>query len=75
MPNIAPRYDVLTWDPEREEYTPQDGLPVPSENVTLWQVRTVLRALRTHGYGCWRIRDASGYYESDTSVLVERRKK
>ena len=68
-----PRYSIGTWDAERQAYTPQRGLPVPSFNITLAQLREAFRWLRRHGYSCHRFRGADGSYDyNDWSVLVER---
>jgi hypothetical protein len=67
------RYNVLTWDHEKETFTPQVGLSVPSQGITLGQVRAVMAELRVMGYECRRKRH--GDYEiNDPSVLVERAK-
>ena len=47
-----PLYDVLTWDPERQEYTPQIG--VRRGPYTLWGLRKALRKLRDLGYSAHR---------------------
>ena len=66
-------YSIGTWDTDREAYTPQRGLSVPSFNITLRQLRTALRELRNMGYSCHRYRDQDGdHWDTDTSVLVER---
>lgn len=60
MPQL---YSVSTWDCERQTYTPQSGLRAPSQRITLYDLRRVLRELRDEfGYSCHR---------NDTSVLVE----
>jgi hypothetical protein len=66
-------YSVGTWDTDRQAYTPQRGLPVPSFNITLSQLRSALRWLRAYGYSCHRYRDADGGHDdNDWVVLVER---
>lgn len=66
-------YSVGTWNTEKQAYTPQDGLSVPSFNITLAQLRQALRDLRQMGYRCHRFRDPDGGHEdNDWSVLVER---
>jgi hypothetical protein len=63
-----PKYNVTTWDCDREAFTRQRGLSGPSLGVSLRQVRRVLRELRERfGYSCHRTRN-----ESDSAVLVER---
>ena len=46
---MKPRYRVLTWDHEKQQFTPQRGVGRAS-NITLWQVRGVLRRLQEMGY-------------------------
>lgn len=67
-------YSVGTWDMEKQAYTPQDGLSVPSFNITLSQLRTALKELRKVGYSAHRRgkRDEDGDRPNDTWVLVER---
>lgn len=66
-------YSVGTWDIEKQDYTPQRGLSVPSFNCTLPQLRQALRELRRMGYSCRRFRSPDGDHENnDWSVLVER---
>lgn len=66
-------YSVRTWDPEEQRYTPQAGLSLPWEGLTLWQVRRALKELRSMGYTAHRYRSASGdHHENDFYVLVER---
>lgn len=70
---MTPLYSVGTWDTDRQAYTPQRRLSVPSFNMTLGQLRTALRELRAMGYSCHRYRDEDGdHWDTDTSVLVER---
>lgn len=45
-----PRYEVLTWDIERQEWTPQQG--VRKGPYTLWGLKRALRKLRAIGYPC-----------------------
>ena len=59
-----PRYYVLTWDTDKQMFTPQRG--VRAGPYRKWQLRRVLRALRDMGYDVTR---AGGY-----SVLVQRAK-
>lgn len=73
-----PLYTILTYDTDLGDYTPQEGLSVPSENVTILGVRRVLRELRNHGCDCHRVRVPDGTsgenwrHFSDSAVLVER---
>lgn len=68
------RYSVGTWDPNLGAFTPQKGLRCI--NLSIWQLRRVLRALRNGGYSAHRVRTVSalgGYdHHSDSYVLVER---
>ncbi len=56
------RYYVQTWDTQRQEFTPQQG--VRTGPWSLWGLRKALAQLRTMGYAADR---------GDPSVLVERR--
>lgn len=70
---IDPRYSVGTWDTYKQAYTPQEGLPVPSYNMTRQELGIALRWLRRHGYSCHRFRDPDGGHDdNDWAVLVER---
>lgn len=67
------KYSVGTYDYERTAYTPQRGAG-RSINISLRQLRRVLKRLRRMGYGAWRVgntRDESTR-DSDPDVLVER---
>jgi len=57
----VPRYYVLTYDPERGEYTPQRG--VRKGPYTLFGLRKALRQLEEMGYEARK---------GDSSVLVYR---
>lgn len=67
-------YSITTWDPEEEDFTPQEG--VPSHGLTLHQLRRSMRMLRSMGYSVHRrrtrYRGGWEYYDSDFSVLIER---
>ena len=66
-------YSVRTWDTDAQAFTPQDGLSLPWEGLTLWQLKQALRELRGMGYTAHRYRDDDGgHYDNDTCVLVER---
>lgn len=54
------KYTVLTWDFDKEKFTPQKG--VRSGPYTLWGLRRALRKLRQMGYSADR---------GDNSVFVE----
>ena len=70
----ANRYQVRTWDIDLGEYTPQVGLGMPWQGLTLWQLKRALQRLRELGYSCHRFRDPSGedHSDNDPDVLVER---
>ena len=69
----TPLYSVGTWDTDKQAYTPQRGLSVPSFNITLAQLRVALKELQGMGYTAHRRRDADGSYDdNDFLVLVER---
>ena len=69
----AALYSVATWDTERQAYTPQRGLSVPSFNMTLSQLRQAVRDLRKCGYTAHRTRGPEGDYDdNDHNVLIER---
>ena len=63
-----PKYDVLTWDSNLEEYSEQDGMTVPSRGVSWCGMLAALRELRRK-WGYLAHRD---HEESDPSVLVQR---
>lgn len=66
-------YSVGTWDYDKQAYTPQRGLTVPSFNITLAQLRQAVRDLRKLGYSAHRFRDSDGDYDdNDWTVLIER---
>lgn len=64
-------YRILTWDAEAEMYTPPEEIDAPSANLTLWQLRAALRALRGEGYTCHYLRRPGGHHDNDPAVLVE----
>lgn len=73
MKNEAPTYSITTYDVELGEFTPQDGLTVPSIGVPWRGIRPVLRQLQSMGYSCDRVRVSEfGGHVGDPSVLVER---
>lgn len=69
----GPLYSVGTWDTERQAYTPQRGLSVPSFNISQRQLIVAVRELKGMGYSAHRRRDEEGGYEdNDWCVLIER---
>jgi len=58
MPRTKPKYEVLTWDTDKQDFTPQRG--VRKGPYTLFGLRKALRALKAIGYGCDR-QDPSVY--------------
>ena len=54
-------YYVETWDMNREEFTPQEG--VPKGPYTHFGLREAVRALREIGYTVWN--DPSVYISSE----------
>lgn len=68
-----PLYFVSTWDTDADDYTPQAGMTVPSQYVTLWQLKAALKELRLMGYSCHYRRDPDGgHQDNDTSIYVGR---
>lgn len=66
-------YSVGTWDTDKQAYTPQRGVTVPSFNCTLQQLRQSIRDLKRLGYSAHRRRDEDGSYDdNDWAVLIER---
>jgi hypothetical protein len=66
-------YSVRTWDTDVQAYTPQEGLSLPWNGLTLWQLRQALQELRSMGYSAERYRDPDGSHDdNDWTVLVER---
>jgi hypothetical protein len=61
-----PAYWVKTWDTDRQEFTPQNG--VRTGPYSLWGLRKAIRKLRALGYPCDYRRGIG-----DASVLIERR--
>ena len=70
---MTPLYTVRTWDQDKQEYTPQTGLTVPSENVPIGTLRKCLKELRLMGYSCHYRREKDGCHDdNDWCVLIER---
>lgn len=68
-----PLYSIGTWDTDRQAYTPQRGLSVPSFNITRAQLRVAMRELRAMCYSVHRYRAADGSHDdNDWCVLIER---
>lgn len=68
-----PLYSIGTWDQDKQAYTPQRGLSVPSFNITRAQLRVAMRELRAMHYSVHRYRDADGGHDdNDWCVLIER---
>lgn len=68
-----PLYSVGTWDTDKQAYTPQRGLSVPSFNITREQLRIAMKELRAMHYSCHRYRASNGTYDdNDWCVLIER---
>ena len=73
VPVAERRYSVGTWDFNKQAYTRQRGLTVPSINISLWGLHRALRQLRDIGYSAHRIRDLDGGHDdNDWAVLVQR---
>jgi hypothetical protein len=66
-------FRVLTWDRDKQEYTPQVG--VSCHGLTWSGLRAALKELRRMSYGAWRVRCADGSHDSDPEVLVEKEAK
>jgi hypothetical protein len=65
---MSKKYEVLTWDVEKQKWTPQQG--VRRGPYSLWGLKRALRKLQALGYPCdYRSDDCSG----DPSVLVRER--
>lgn len=68
-----PLYSVGTWDTDRQSYTPQAGLSVPSFNMTRRQLLVAVRELRRMGYSAHYVRGSDGEHDAnDPMVLIER---
>lgn len=66
-------YSVGTWDSNKQAYTPQRGLTVPSFNMTWRQLVIAVRELKRLDYSAHRVRGTDGEYaDNDWSVLIER---
>jgi hypothetical protein len=61
------RYEVLTWDTDKQKFTPQQG--VRRGPYTLWGLKRALRKLQSYGYPC-NYRGRNGWPEGDPFVLV-----
>ncbi len=56
------RYRIQTYDPELEQFTPQEGMSQPWDQLTIAGLRRAMHELRGFGYQCNR---------SDPAVLIE----
>lgn len=73
METASTTYSIGTWDTDKQAYTPQRGLTVPSFNCTLAQLRQAIRDLHRLGYSAHRFRDPDGSHnDNDWAVLIER---
>lgn len=71
--SARPLYSVGTWDTDKQAYTPQRGLSVPSFNINREQLRIAMKELRAMQYSCHRYRAEDGTYDdNDWCVLIER---
>jgi hypothetical protein len=61
------RYEVLTWDVQKQTFTPQQG--VRRGPYTLWGLKRALRKLQRLGYPCDY--SSNGHF-GDPSVQVGR---
>lgn len=71
--HAKPLYSVGTWDTNKQAYTPQRG--GRCINISLRQLRAVLKRLRAIGYTAHRFgpKDDMGYREhNDSEVIIER---
>ena len=67
------RYYVLTWDGEKETFTPQPG--VRKGPYTLFGLRKAIRKLRGMGYACDYFsgcHSVTAYPSGDPSVSIHR---
>jgi hypothetical protein len=71
--SIQSLYSVGTWDTDKQSYTPQRGLTVPSFNLTWNQLVVAVRELKQLGYSAHRRRLPNGSHDdNDWTVLIER---
>ena len=64
----TPRYQVRTWDTDKQAFTPQAG--VRCGPYSLWGLKWAMRKLQEIGYPCHR--RGRGRQDNDFSVLIER---
>ena len=62
MKTPKPKYEILTWDIDRQDFTPQQG--VRRGPYTLFGLRKAIRALRECGYTVSR--------HGDSFTLIQR---
>lgn len=67
-PTKKPRYEVLTWDIDKQTWTPQQG--VRRGPYSLWGLKRAMRKLQSIGYRCDY--SSAGSSCGDPSVLVQR---
>ena len=64
-------YSIRTWDCDAQAYTPQDEMAW--NDLTLWQLRMAMRALRQDGYSVHRRGNCrDGHDNNDAMVLIEK---
>jgi hypothetical protein len=69
----TPLYMITTWDYERPAFTTQQGLSVPTTNVSWRGLLAAVRELKAIGYSCHRVRAADGTHDdNDCAVMIER---
>jgi len=62
MKTPKPKYEILTWDIDRQDFTPQQG--VRRGPYTLFGLRKAIRAMRECGYTVRR--------HGDSFTLIQR---
>ncbi len=69
----GPLYSITTWDYEKQAFTAQEGLSVPSINVSWRGLLAAVRELKALGYSCHRVRASDGTHDdNDCAVMIER---
>jgi hypothetical protein len=69
----GPLYSITTWDYETQAFTPQNGLSVPSIDVSWRGLLAAVRELKALGYSCHRVRASDGTHDdNDSAVMIER---
>ena len=68
-----PKYRIRTYDVENGTFTPEVGLSVPHDNLTIDQLKQAIKELRQIGYTVHRRRGKDGdHFDNDPSILIER---